>query len=188
MFERYTEEARRSLFFARYESSILGSISIEPEHLLLGILRQGQDVVDLISAPVANAIREQILRQTTGREPISTSVEIPFAKETKRALEEAAKQADDLAHAHIGSEHLLLALATTARTDTILKANGIAVSALREQVGGRRTAAVRQVDAAVALVRSIGEEHAQTPEAQRLVERICSDLAELRANITDAPG
>ena len=40
MFERYTEAARRALFFARYEASQLGSISIEPEHLLLGLLRE----------------------------------------------------------------------------------------------------------------------------------------------------
>jgi ATP-dependent Clp protease ATP-binding subunit ClpC len=42
MFERYTESARRSLFFARYEASQLGSISIEPEHLLLGLLRDSR--------------------------------------------------------------------------------------------------------------------------------------------------
>ena len=40
MFERYTEEARRCLFFARYEASVFGDAEIDPEHLLLGILRQ----------------------------------------------------------------------------------------------------------------------------------------------------
>ena len=42
MFERYTERARRVLFFARYEASQLGSISIETEHLLLGLIREGK--------------------------------------------------------------------------------------------------------------------------------------------------
>ena len=42
MFERYTERARRVLFFARYEASQLGSISIETEHLLLGLIRAVQ--------------------------------------------------------------------------------------------------------------------------------------------------
>ena len=42
MFERYTERARRVLFFARYEASQLGSISIESEHLLLGLVREGK--------------------------------------------------------------------------------------------------------------------------------------------------
>ena len=40
MFERYTEPARRTLFFARYEASQFGSLSIEAEHLLLGLLRE----------------------------------------------------------------------------------------------------------------------------------------------------
>jgi ATP-dependent Clp protease ATP-binding subunit ClpC len=48
MFERYTERARRALFFARYEASQLGSISIETEHLLLGVLREGQGVTGRI--------------------------------------------------------------------------------------------------------------------------------------------
>ena len=42
MFERYTERARRVIFFARYEASQLGSNSIETEHLLLGLIREGK--------------------------------------------------------------------------------------------------------------------------------------------------
>ncbi|MBV8774893.1 MAG: hypothetical protein JO166_21550, partial [Deltaproteobacteria bacterium] len=40
MFERYTEKARRTIFFGRYEASQFGSACIEPEHLLLGLLRE----------------------------------------------------------------------------------------------------------------------------------------------------
>ena len=47
MFERYTERARRVLFFARYEASQLGSISIETEHLLLGLIREGKGIIHL---------------------------------------------------------------------------------------------------------------------------------------------
>ena len=50
MFERYTERARRVLFFARYEASQLGSISIETEHLLLGLLREGKGLTARIFA------------------------------------------------------------------------------------------------------------------------------------------
>jgi ATP-dependent Clp protease ATP-binding subunit ClpC len=42
MFERYTESARRVLFFARYEAGQRGSVSVAPEHLLLGLIREGQ--------------------------------------------------------------------------------------------------------------------------------------------------
>jgi hypothetical protein len=45
MFERYTELARRTLFFARYEATQLGGTSIEPEHVLLGLLRESGPVV-----------------------------------------------------------------------------------------------------------------------------------------------
>ena len=45
MFEKYNEKARRALFFARYEASKLGSKVIESEHLLLGILREGEDII-----------------------------------------------------------------------------------------------------------------------------------------------
>ena len=48
MFERYTERARRVLFFSRYESSQLGNNSIQPEHLLLGIVREGKGVASKI--------------------------------------------------------------------------------------------------------------------------------------------
>ena len=46
MFERYTERARRVLFFARYEASQLGSITIETEHLLLGLIREGKGLTE----------------------------------------------------------------------------------------------------------------------------------------------
>jgi ATP-dependent Clp protease ATP-binding subunit ClpC len=50
MFERYTELARRVLFFARYEASQLGSLSIETEHLLLGLIREGTGLSSRIFA------------------------------------------------------------------------------------------------------------------------------------------
>src|SRR6266851_2319194 len=50
MFEKYNEKARRALFFARYESSKLGSKVIESEHILLGVLREGEDIIKEILA------------------------------------------------------------------------------------------------------------------------------------------
>ena len=45
MFEKYNEKARRALFFARYEASKLGSRVIESEHILLGVLREGEEIM-----------------------------------------------------------------------------------------------------------------------------------------------
>src|SRR5260221_2383626 len=108
MFERYTESARRTLFFARDEASQLGSLAIEAEALLLGLVREGAVTVLLHVPP------EQLRRDIEARIPfqkkISTSVEIPFSGESKRVLQFAAQEADALGHAHIGTEHLLLGL------------------------------------------------------------------------------
>ena len=51
MFERYTEKARRVIFFARYEASLLGSGYIEPEHLLLGLFREDKAVSAKLIGP-----------------------------------------------------------------------------------------------------------------------------------------
>ncbi len=85
MFERYTERARRVLFFARYEASQLGSISIETEHLLLGLIREGKGLTSRIFARShlsLENIRKESEGRTVFREKVSTSVEIPFSAET----------------------------------------------------------------------------------------------------------
>ena len=83
MFERYTERARRVLFFARYEASQLGSVSIGTEHLLLGLIREGKGLTSRIFARShlsLETIRKDIETSTKiPREKVSTSVEIPFS-------------------------------------------------------------------------------------------------------------
>ncbi len=111
MFERYTESARRALFFARYEVSQLGASTIEAEHLLLGVSRAASGVVARVLSD-AGLSTETLHLEIAGRsafgERISTSVEIPFSHSTQGALHFAAEEADRLAHAYIGVEHLLL--------------------------------------------------------------------------------
>src|SRR5216117_3451017 len=75
MFERYTERARRVLFFARYEASQLGSISIETEDLLLGLIREGKGLTSRIFARShlsLENIRKEIEGRTVFREKVST--------------------------------------------------------------------------------------------------------------------
>ena len=101
MFERYTERARRVLFFARYEASQLGSMSIETEHLLLGLIREGKGLTSRIFARShlsLENIRKEIEGRTVFREKVSTSVEMPLSAETKRVLQCAAEEADRLLH------------------------------------------------------------------------------------------
>src|SRR5208337_412812 len=112
MFERYTEKARRVIFFARYEASQFGSPYIETEHLLLGLLREDKALTNrfLRSHASVESIRKQIEGHTTIREKVSTSVDLPLSNECKRVLAYAAEEAERLSHKHIGTEHLLLGL------------------------------------------------------------------------------
>jgi hypothetical protein len=139
MFERYTERARRVLFFARYEASQLGSISIETEHLLLGLIREGKGLISriLAQANVSLAdIRRQIEGRTVFREKVSTSVEIPFSPQTKRVLQFSADEADRLLHNWIGTEHLLLGLLREERSvaAAILKEAGMSLEQVRRDI------------------------------------------------------
>ena len=139
MFERYTERARRVLFFARYEASQLGSISIETEHLLLGLIREGKGLTSRIVARSHlsfETIRKEIVGHTTFREKVSTSVEIPFSGETKRVLQFAAEEADRLLHNYIGTEHLLLGILREEHSvaASILMEQGMRLNGVREDV------------------------------------------------------
>jgi hypothetical protein len=112
MFERYTEKARRIIFFARYEASAGGSPYIETHHLLLGLVRENKDVVHRYLDPGANAeeIRRAIADQIVVRESTSTVLDLPLSNECKRILAYSAEEADRLGHQHIGTEHLLLGI------------------------------------------------------------------------------
>ena len=139
MFERYTERARRVLFFARYEASQLGSISIETEHLLLGLIREGKGLTSRIFARShlsLENIRKEIEGRTVFREKVSTSVEIPFSTETKRVLQHAAEEADRLLHNYIGTEHLLLGILREERAvaASILSEKGMRLNTVREDI------------------------------------------------------
>ena len=139
MFERYTERARRVLFFARYEASQLGSISIETEHLLLGLIREGKGLTSRIFARShlsLENIRKEIEGRTVFREKVSTSVEIPFSTETKRVLQYSAEEADRLLHNYIGTEHLLLGILREDRSvgASILTERGMRLNTVREDI------------------------------------------------------
>ena len=80
MFERYTEKARRTIFFARYEASQFGSSYIDPECLLLGLLRENKELVNrfLGSHAAVESIRRQIESHTAPHEKVSTSLDLPL--------------------------------------------------------------------------------------------------------------
>jgi ATP-dependent Clp protease ATP-binding subunit ClpC len=148
MFERYTEKARRVIFFARYEASQFGAPAIEPEHLLLGLMREDKTLAGRFfprAQLTIESIRKEIEGRTLLREKISTSVELPLAPETKRVLAYSHEESDRLQHRHIGTEHLLLGLLREERSMAaeILYERGLRLHSVREEIA-RQSGAERQ--------------------------------------------
>jgi ATP-dependent Clp protease ATP-binding subunit ClpC len=139
MFEKYTEKARRVIFFARYEASQFGSPCIETEHLLLGLIREDKNLTSRFF-PKANStihdIRKEIEGRTLIREKASISVDLPFSEECKRALNSAADESERLSHKHIGTEHLLLGLLREENSVAaeILREHGLRMGMIREEL------------------------------------------------------
>jgi ATP-dependent Clp protease ATP-binding subunit ClpC len=139
MFERFTEEARRALFFARFEVSELGGPAIEAEHLLLGILRADQGPAPRLFAAAGfsySGARAAIQASQNRRERLSTSIEIPFTDEAKRVFERAQEEASRLDHSYIGNEHLLLGILREDGSFAagLLGSHGLNVESLREYI------------------------------------------------------
>jgi len=138
MFERYTEKARRVIFFARYEASQYGSPYIETEHLLLGLLREDRALAKWFpgESSVEPGIRTEIEGQITQRERISTAVEVPLTEECRKVLNLAGEEADRLGHRHVGTEHVLVALIRVegSLAAKLLRKRGLKPEAIREQL------------------------------------------------------
>jgi ATP-dependent Clp protease ATP-binding subunit ClpA len=110
MFERYTERARRVVFFARYEASQYGSDNIEAEHLLLGLVREDPHVIKRFVTRADVDIKTKVEERIVRHPKISTSMDLPLTREGKQILAYAHEEAERLHHGHIGTEHLLLGM------------------------------------------------------------------------------
>src|SRR5215472_5360384 len=135
MFERYTEKARRVIFFSRYEASQYGSPYIETEHLLLGLLREDKTLAFRFLKNIeSESVRQQIEAKTKVGKKTSTSVDLPVSNECKRVLVYAAEEADRLSHKHIGTEHLFLGLLREEKSfaAVILGSYGLEIKAVRK--------------------------------------------------------
>jgi hypothetical protein len=138
MFERYTEKARRVIFFARYEASNYGSPYIETEHLLLGLLREDHLLSNLLAKEhiVETEIRAEIERRITRRERFSTSVEVPLSDECKRILKFAGDAAAKLGHRQVETGHLLLGIlrVDSSLAAQVLISRGLKRDSIQEQI------------------------------------------------------
>ena len=182
MFERFTEKARRVVFFARYEAGQYGSPYIETEHLLLGLLREDNSLSRRILAsggifkemsfsPVAiESIRRKISERGMLGQKLPTSVDLPLSNESKRVLAYAAEEAERLAHKHIGTEHLLLGLLREKKSFAaqLLNEEGVLLGRSREKIAEWQ----KKTDAADWRSEQIVHIHGQAWDLDNIEERI----------------
>lgn len=133
MFERYTEDARRAIFFARYEASQNGATAIGSIHLLLGIIRESRRVLAEAGLQgsledLANDCRKALPLQG---EKLPTSVDMPLTHECTQALSYAAEQAELESSRNVTSRHLALGLMkASADVAAILREHGVTTEKL----------------------------------------------------------
>lgn len=140
MFERYTEKARRIIFFARYEALQYGSVVISPEHILLGLLREDKTMsakfFPFRHGLTVDSIRREVESRIVLREKMPQSAELHLAPETKRILAFAREESERLRSRTIGTEHLLLGLLREERSIAaeILYQQGVRLQSVREEI------------------------------------------------------
>ncbi len=96
MFERYSENARRLIFFAKYEAANMQSPHVEPEHLLLGLLRQDKQLAGYLLHPL-DSIREKVEARASTHAKHPPSGDAPLSAESKRVLANAVMLAENRA-------------------------------------------------------------------------------------------
>ena len=112
MFERFTERARRIIILAQEEAKRLNHSAVGTEHILLGVVREGEGVASKVLESL-NISPERVraeIESAIGRGERSPQEEVAFTPRAKRVLELALDEARRLGHNYIGTEHLLLGL------------------------------------------------------------------------------
>jgi ATP-dependent Clp protease ATP-binding subunit ClpC len=147
MFERFTDRARRVVVLAQEEARMLGHDYIGTEHILLGLIHEGEGVAAkaLRSLQINLAAVRQKVEEIIGQGKGPPSGHIPFTPRAKKVLEYSLREALQLGHNYIGTEHILLGL--------IREGEGVAAQALKSlgaDLGTVRQQVVRQVQSAPA--------------------------------------
>src|SRR6478735_4458211 len=138
MFERFTDRARRVVVLAQEEARLLNHSYIGTEHILLGLIHEGEGVAAkaLESLGISlEAVRSQV-EEIIGQGGSSPSGHIPFTPRAKKVLELSLREARQLGHNYIGTEHILLGLIREGEgvAAQVLVKLGADLSRVRQQV------------------------------------------------------
>src|SRR5687767_7956601 len=112
MFERFTDRARRVVVLAQEEARMLDHNYIGTEHILLGLIHEGEGVAATALEALGISLAEvrSDVESTIGRGDQAPRVHIPFTPRAKKVLELSLREALQLGHNYIGTEHILLGL------------------------------------------------------------------------------
>src|SRR6188508_2467149 len=138
MFERFTDRARRVVVLAQEEARMLNHNYIGTEHILLGLIHEGEGVAAkaLESLGISlEAVREQV-QEIIGQGQQAPTGHIPFTPRAKKVLELSLREALQLGHNYIGTEHILLGLIREGEgvAAQVLVKLGADLSRVRQQV------------------------------------------------------
>ena len=140
MFERFTDRARRVVVLAQEEARMLGHDWIGTEHLLLGLLHEGENVAAkaLVSLGIGLAAMRQAIESIVGRgsQPVAESGHIPFTPRAKKVLELSLRESLQSGANYIGPEHILLGLIREGDgvAPQVLVGAGVDLNLARQQV------------------------------------------------------
>ena len=138
MFERFTDRARRVVVLAQEEARMLDHNWIGTEHILLGLVHEGEGVAAkaLTSLGISLAAMRQAVEDIIGRGAEPPSGHIPFTPRSKKVLELSLREALSLGSDYIGTEHILLALLREGDGvgAQILVSAGVDLNRVRQQV------------------------------------------------------
>ncbi|HRE02708.1 MAG TPA: Clp protease N-terminal domain-containing protein, partial [Ilumatobacteraceae bacterium] len=138
MFERFTDRARRVVVLAQEEARLLNHSYIGTEHILLGLIHEGEGVAAKAMESLGislEAVRSQV-EEIIGQGGSSPSGHIPFTPRAKKVLELSLREALQLGHNYIGTEHILLGLIREGEgvAAQVLVKLGADLSKVRQQV------------------------------------------------------
>jgi ATP-dependent Clp protease ATP-binding subunit ClpC len=141
--ERFTEQGRQVVVGARREARGLRHRYVGSEHLLLGLLREDEGLAAraLASFDVTlESARAQVARRVGTAEGPPTFGPIPFTPRARQVLARAGDEAVDLGHRYIGTEHILLALASVGEGEAMIALQAFNLDAEVVSVSGRAAA------------------------------------------------
>jgi ATP-dependent Clp protease ATP-binding subunit ClpC len=138
MFERFTDPARRVVVLAQEEARLLNHNYIGTEHILLGLVREGEGKAAQVLLSLRISLDEcrARIQEIIGRGTDAPSGHIPFTPRAKKVLELSLREALQLGHNYIGTEHLLIGLLREEAgvAAQVLVKLGLDLATVREQV------------------------------------------------------